>query len=484
MMCKSKLAYIFVLLAVAVCICCASTSEAQESKWNRVIKQVNQEVVRAKEDVATTESMIKAEKERLLGELAELKDRVGKKEKALDKLKQHFDELRQKEDEMRSELEAQEEEIHTLEGAVKGASKDFDKILRTSLITPEFPDVMKKIEALAISDTFPSYHDIESLVNSLFVYIKSTGEIAKEKRKLIDRNGKEATGDVVRIGDFMCLYKTEENIGCSHYDSATDVLIAYPGKLPWRIRRAFARYMEGNTDHVPLDLSHGAIFKEFSIERGIMDWLRSGGFLVWPIILIGAVALVLILERLVFLNRMKKASANVMSEIDRMIREGRFRDCKEFCKKFVGIPVCKVITAGISNISASKDVLENALQEAILKELPKIEKFLPTLSVLAAIAPLLGLLGTVTGIINTFQVITQFGTSDPRMMSGGISEALVTTQLGLGVAIPILVMHHFLERQADKIIDEMEEKGTALTVSILKARDAKAEDTDVTSRHC
>ena len=128
----------------------------------------------------------------------------------------------------------------------------------------------------------------------------------------------------------------------------------------------------------------------------------------------------------------------------------------------------KILKAGLENVPASREVLENVLQEAILRELPRLERFLPTLSVLAAIAPLLGLLGTVTGMINTFQVIMQFGTSDPRMMSGGISEALITTQLGLVVAIPILIMHHFLERRVDKVIGDMEEKGTALTVTILK----------------
>jgi biopolymer transport protein ExbB len=88
--------------------------------------------------------------------------------------------------------------------------------------------------------------------------------------------------------------------------------------------------------------------------------------------------------------------------------------------------------------------MENALQEAILREVPPMERFLSTLGMLAAIAPLLGLLGTVTGMIGTFHVITQHGTGDPRMMSGGISEALVTTMLGLSVAIPIMLAHTLL----------------------------------------
>jgi biopolymer transport protein ExbB len=90
------------------------------------------------------------------------------------------------------------------------------------------------------------------------------------------------------------------------------------------------------------------------------------------------------------------------------------------------------------------------------------------MGVLAAIAPLMGLLGTVTGMINIFRVITVVGTGDPRVMSGGISEALLTTQFGLAVAIPLMIIHHMLERRVDRIVGDMEEKGTAFAVTLMK----------------
>jgi biopolymer transport protein ExbB len=114
--------------------------------------------------------------------------------------------------------------------------------------------------------------------------------------------------------------------------------------------------------------------------------------------------------------------------------------------------------------------VENVLQEAILGEIPAIERFLSTLGMLAAIAPLMGLLGTVTGMINTFHVITLYGTGDPRMMSGGISEALVTTMLGLCVAIPIMLAHTLLSRRVETQISRMEEKSVAFVNMIFKTR--------------
>jgi len=114
--------------------------------------------------------------------------------------------------------------------------------------------------------------------------------------------------------------------------------------------------------------------------------------------------------------------------------------------------------------------MENVLQEAILAQIPPIERFLSTLGMLAAIAPLMGLLGTVTGMINTFHVITYYGAGDPRMMSGGISEALVTTMLGLTVAIPIMLFHTLLSRRVETQISTMEEKSVSFVNMVFKAR--------------
>ena len=168
--------------------------------------------------------------------------------------------------------------------------------------------------------------------------------------------------------------------------------------------------------------------------------------------------------------RTKTNVEKLITKIQRLAANGRWQECRQCCSDYGAAPVCRVLQAGLSNLGSNREILEQALQEAILKELPRLERFLSTISVLAAVAPLLGLLGTVSGMINTFQAITIHGTGDPRMLSGGISEALITTQLGLLVAVPVLILHHFLERRVDAIVGEMEEKSTALTVIMLKHR--------------
>lgn len=441
---------------------------AEADRWRTVVNQIEQEVLQARQDTKATEAIIENEKKGLLSSLDSLKKKVSASQKDVEKLRANFEKLREKEEKMRTELSTQEEEIHNLEGTVQGAARDADKFIRNSLITPEYPACTKRIGLLTNQGRFPGLEDIRSLVDIFFEHIKGSGEIRKRTGKFISEKGDEVEGEILRIGDFMALYRFDGSIGCLQYDEKSGHLISIPAKLTWLTRRAFRKYFDGKSDHLPLDLSGGAVFRQLTHRRTVMDWLESGGLLVWPILLIGLVALVLVVERLFFLGHLNGDTDEIMARVDTMITKGLWDDCRAFCSAHSRIPTCKVLRAGLEHIEMSREVIENVLQESILREIPRVERFLPTLSVLAAIAPLLGLLGTVTGIINTFQVITQFGTSDPRMMSGGISEALITTQIGLAVAIPILLMHHFLERRVDKVIADMEEKGTALMVTLSK----------------
>jgi biopolymer transport protein ExbB len=161
-----------------------------------------------------------------------------------------------------------------------------------------------------------------------------------------------------------------------------------------------------------------------------------------------------------------------MDEMNRLASRGDWKACEALVEghERKDWPVLNVLAAGLSGRHEDRETLENILQEAILREVPRLERFLSVLAVFGAVAPLLGLLGTVTGMIDTFRVITLYGTGDPRMMSGGISEALLTTELGLAVAIPIMLVHTFLTRRVDHLVGDMEEKAVALTNIIQKDR--------------
>jgi biopolymer transport protein ExbB len=172
----------------------------------------------------------------------------------------------------------------------------------------------------------------------------------------------------------------------------------------------------------------------------------------------------------IFLLRKKYNAEKLVRMIESHSAENDWAACEMACDSHGNIPVARVLKSGLSCCQMQREEMENSLQEAILKEIPPMERFLSTLGMLAAIAPLLGLLGTVTGMIDTFHVITLHGTGDPRLMSGGISEALVTTMLGLSVAIPLMLSQTLLSRAVDKKIGEMEEKAMALVNIVHKNR--------------
>ncbi|MCD6153625.1 MAG: MotA/TolQ/ExbB proton channel family protein [Syntrophobacterales bacterium] len=283
------------------------------------------------------------------------------------------------------------------------------------------------------------------------------------KGSFVDRSGMTTDGDILTIGKFSAAYKTGKEVGLLNYSEGGRKFIALSALPSWLVQRNLKKYMRGKTDDVYLDFSGGAALRQITHKTTLINQIKDGGPIVWPILAIGFFALILAVERTIFLRGVHTNTDQVMGKVNELALHGKWQECDDIVKDEKGRPVYNVLKAGLGARGEERETLESVLQEAILKELPRLERFLPSLNIMGAIAPLLGLLGTVTGMISTFHVITLYGTGDPRMMSGGISEALVTTMLGLAVAIPIMLMHAFLNGRVEHIIADMEEKAVALT---------------------
>ncbi len=279
----------------------------------------------------------------------------------------------------------------------------------------------------------------------------------------MDRKGVEKEGEILTIGKFTAAYRADDETGYLRYSEGSNHFYALSAFPSWSVLRNLNKYMEGKADEINLDFSRGAALRQITHKTNLIDQVKNGGPLVWPILATGLFGLIIALERMIFLRRVHANTDRVMGKVNELALEGNWQECDKIAKDKKGRPAYNVLKTGLCARAEERETLESVLQEAILKELPRLERFLPTLNIMGAIAPLLGLLGTVTGMISTFHVITLYGTGDPRMMSGGISEALVTTMLGLSVAIPIMLVHTFLSRRVDHIIGDMEEKAVALT---------------------
>ncbi len=191
------------------------------------------------------------------------------------------------------------------------------------------------------------------------------------------------------------------------------------------------------------------------LKETVIEHIEKGGVVMYPILTLAFVAFAISLFKVIELLSVKKASPQDLETILDHLRSGRREDALNFARGVKG-PSGRMLTAAMESIDAEEDLIEEILYEQMLSTRPKLERFLPFIAVTAATAPLLGLLGTVTGMINTFKLITIFGTGDARQLSSGISEALITTEFGLIIAIPTLIIHALLSRMSKSVLGSME----------------------------
>ena len=200
-------------------------------------------------------------------------------------------------------------------------------------------------------------------------------------------------------------------------------------------------------------------------EKTVLEHLKSGGIIVWPIIGLGLLAVLIFIERVFTLTRLGFGTDKLIQKVLDYVTAGHVTDAEKACE---GKSNCasRVMEVALKNRGICRKDYESLVNETLLAQQNRLERFLQLLNVIAAVAPLLGLLGTVTGMIATFDVITTHGTGNPKLLSGGISEALVTTELGLIVAIPVLLLHAFLASWVDKISGNIERAALKLSAAL------------------
>jgi biopolymer transport protein ExbB len=403
------------------------------------------------------------DRETLTAEVKRSENRVEALNSAVADLQKRLEELTAEETARAQKQSETQMDMREYTGVVRETARDLESMLNQSHFTALNPDRLDRLAPVLDNDRFPGMEEITILSDLFFEEAALSGEIDRHEAAFIDPGGGKVTGELLTIGAFSAVYRNDGEVGFLRYTEGSRQFFALSKPPPWIMRRNLNAYMNGDTDEIVFDFSRGAALRQLAHRSSFRDKIEKGGPVVWPILGIGLLALIIALERIVFLNRVHANTDRLMGRVNELAGEGDWAGCDKVLQHDQGKPVNNVLRAGLSAVNEKRETLESVLQEAILKELPRLERFLPALNILGAVAPLLGLLGTVTGMIETFRVITLHGAGDPRMMSGGISEALVTTMLGLSVAIPIMLVHTFLRRRLDHIVGDMEEKAVALS---------------------
>jgi biopolymer transport protein ExbB len=216
----------------------------------------------------------------------------------------------------------------------------------------------------------------------------------------------------------------------------------------------------------------GSYLTKITKEEVMLDLVVKGGPVMYPIIICSIIATAIVIERVYHLRRAKIDTRKFMDEIANVLRRNKIMEAIEICDKTPG-PIAHILKSGILKHDRPKQEIKEAIEEAGLYEVPRMEKNLTALATIAHISPLLGLLGTVVGMVGCFQVIQQKSTSlnpvSPGDLAGGIWQALITTVAGLAVAIPVYVAYNYLISRVNHLVIDMERSSTDL-MNILAQR--------------
>ncbi|MCE3003356.1 MAG: MotA/TolQ/ExbB proton channel family protein, partial [Xanthomonadaceae bacterium] len=367
-----------------------------------------------------------------------------------------------------------EREVDALEGRVLAARTDTDALNEqlaaaerreeaavegTELLAGTLSQAQASLALVgqdyAADTVFQAANDAEKLATLLGAAQRKLAELSSVRREqgtFFLPDGTEVSGTIVRIGAVAALGMSDRGSGV--------LAPAGDGRFKlWNVPAADAAeaLAAGRTPPVlkAYVFESTATAVEPPIEKTFWGEMAKGGAIGWVILALGALGLLLIAVRAVFLQRAGAAVDKIMDAVSPLVRAQRVPEAIEACKRFKG-SAARVVTAALRNADREREHLEDIVSESILHESTHLNRFGAFITTITAVAPLLGLLGTVTGMIQTFDVITEFGNSDPKMLSGGIAVALVTTMQGLMVAIPLLVIGSLLNGWADGLKDDME----------------------------
>jgi biopolymer transport protein ExbB len=276
--------------------------------------------------------------------------------------------------------------------------------------------------------------------------------VRKSAGKFYLQDGTEVDGTIVLIGNIAAMGVSPRGSGV--------LAPAGAGRFKlWNVPSAETAEALANNRMPPVLQTYvfesSSVAVEPPVAKTFWGEMQKGGAIGYVILVLGALALLLIVVRAVFLQGAGASVQKIMDAVSPLVRSGRVAEAIEACKRFKG-SASRVVTAALRNADREREHLEDIVSESILHESTHLNRFGAFITTITAVAPLLGLLGTVTGMIQTFDVITEFGNSDPKMLSGGIAVALVTTEQGLMVAIPCLLLGSLLNGWADGLKDDRE----------------------------
>ncbi len=375
--------------------------------------------------------------------LKDAEAQLAREERRSERLKKNFDTNEKKLAVLAEDLRIKSGNLGEMFGVVRQVAGDASARFKNSLVSAQFPGRTPFLDDLAQRKELPEIKELQQLWVSLQTEMTESGKVSKFTVDVTNAEGVRSPREIIRVGSFNLI----DANGFLYYDTETNEVRDLRRQPESKYSSLVPPYFIATSGIMPLamDPSRGSLLALLIKKKTVMQYYHEGGIVGYVVTGVFIFGVLLVLIR--FLGLL-----SVGGKIKKQLKSSTPGDN----------PLGRIMKIYLDNKDDDVENLELKMDEAILKETPKLEWGITIVKVLAALSPLLGLLGTVTGMIATFQSITLFGTGDPRVMAGGISTALVTTVLGLVSAIPLIFLHAIVAGQSRGLIHILEEQSAGL----------------------
>ncbi|MCD6670661.1 MotA/TolQ/ExbB proton channel family protein [Vibrio cholerae] len=428
-------------LALALSLPFAFASVANAS--NSLVQQATQEKAQQQQHNQQREAGFVQTAQELQAAKAELLAERNRLQKEADQLSSQFSDNENTLARLEETLRLETGSLGEMFGVVRQNAKELQNELDQSVTGVEPRAYQSSIDEVVAAKTLPSMAQLRGLWQAMSEEIRASGQVQTTEIQWLNGQGETQTVPALRLGSLGLISEQ----GYVKWDNARQQALSYqqlPSDFPTfsHIRTL----VDGDVVTMKVDPSRGVLLEQLALTPTLSQRLQAGGVIGNVILVLLGVGLIIALYRGAILATLRQ---KIKAQLKNPEQPGNN-------------PLGRILAVYNKEQQRSVEALELRLLEAVVDEQNHLETGLSMLKLLAALAPMLGLLGTVTGMIETFQVITQFGNGDPKVMAGGISMALVTTVEGLIAAIPLLLAHNILSAQAEAIRNILEKQGIGL----------------------
>lgn len=447
---KTSIAKRVIAVAAAGLISASAVAQEQASSLDELLQMVRQSKVVESKEHKKREAEFRRQKANQQALLTKAKNTRASEEARSERLEAKYQEQEVMVQNKRAQLEDRMGSLKELFGQLTSTAGDLRANMNSSLVSAqyqgrtEFLDTL--IEKMNSQTKLPTIEEIERVWFELQREIVESGKVVKFTDTVIKPNGEQAEQEIVRVGNFN-LVSNGKYLEMTDGNKVAE-LVRQPSSeylsMAQELQNATSGFTAFGVD--PTGPTGGSYLKAMINSPSIVERWHQGGPVGYIITAVGVFAMLLAIFRLIVLS-------GVGAKVNAQLRSSTPN---------TNNPLGRVLAVAEENKGVDGETLELKMEEAVLKERPAIESGLNLLKIIAMVAPLLGLLGTVTGMIITFQAITIFGAGDPKAMAGGISSALVTTVLGLCVAIPTVLMHTIVNGRAKRVLHILEEQSAGI----------------------